>query len=56
VTEKEKGKSKNSSGPELAQVGPSIGGNAPVRALTVSFAETPLPVQKSEQQTSALFN
>jgi hypothetical protein len=36
----------NSSGPELAQVGPSIGRNAPVRARAVSFAETPLPVQK----------
>jgi hypothetical protein len=33
-----------SSGPELAQVGPSTGGSAPARARAASFAEMPLTV------------
>jgi hypothetical protein len=34
----------NSSRPELAQVGPSTGGSASVRARAIVFAETPLSV------------
>jgi hypothetical protein len=45
----------NSSGPNLAQVGPTTGGNARTRARIVDFAETPLPIQDSEQQPLALF-
>ena len=45
----------NSAGPELAQVGPSRGGNACARARCANFAKRPLPVQKSEWQSLALF-
>jgi hypothetical protein len=34
----------NSSGPELAQVGPSIGRSARARARAVGFAEMPFTV------------
>jgi hypothetical protein len=33
-----------SSGPELAQVGPSIGGSVPPRACATGFAEMPLMI------------
>jgi hypothetical protein len=45
----------NSSGLNPAQVGPTSGKNVRTRARIVDFAETPLPIQKSEQQSLALF-
>jgi hypothetical protein len=41
LTEKEKEKGMNSSGPELAQVGPTTGGNARARARGTDFAKRP---------------